>query len=123
MTELVEGQNYTAVKKFSGTSAKGDWEFVAISDKRGKNEIAIFTRNRPCGVEQNQKFNLKTIHSVKWGFKKDKNDRWQPHCSIEATIEPITSEFDTDITGAGDVNWSEMAAGDDPWADLADIPL
>ena len=125
MTELTVGQNYTAKKVIRGASAKGDWEMIAVRDYRDKNEIAIWARNRPSGVVEGQQFNVVAIHQVKWGFRKDKSERWQPSCTCEATVKPIVSEFDTDITGQGGVNWEELKAseGDDPWADIADLPL
>lgn len=124
MTQIEVGKNYTAKKAIRGASGKGEWELLAVQDNRGKNEIAVWVRNRPSGVKEGQKFNVKAIHDVKWGFRRDKSDRWQPSCSIEATVEPIVSEYDTDITGAGEVDWKAMEAnGEDPWADIADFPL
>ena len=124
MTQIEAGKNYTAKKALHGSSSKGEWEMLAVQDNRGKNEIAVWVRNKPSGVKEGQKFHIETIHDVKWGFRKDKNQRWQPSCSIEASVEPIESEFDTGLAGQGvDVDWEEMKNEGDPWADIDYLPV
>lgn len=124
MATMVEkGMNYTAQRVRSGSSPKGQWELISVVDNRGKNPITVYVRNMPCGVVEGQKFNVEELFSVKYGFKKDKFEKWQPSISCEATVHPIASEYDTEILGQGDVNWTELQAGDDPWADIAELPM
>ena len=124
MTELEVGQVYTARLVRSGSSPRGQWEVITVSDKRQKCDVAIFPRNIPTGVIEGGQFKLVEILKMKNGFRKDKNDRWQPSVTCDAILEPIESEFDTGLTGVDDVNWDDLAAaGDDPWADIAELPM
>ena len=122
MTELVAGQVYTARLVRGGTSTRGAWEIITVSDKKQKNDVAIFTRNCPSGVVEGGQFKLETICSLKNGMRKDKTDHWQHNVSCECIVSPIASEFDTGLAGGGDVDWSELQ-GDDPWADIAELPM
>lgn len=123
MTELVAGQVYTARLVRSGVSQRGAWEIVTVSDKKQKNDVAIFPRNIPTGVVEGGQFKLEQILSIKNGMRKDKTDHWQHNVSCEAVITPIASEFDTGLAGGGDVDWSDLTDTGDPWADISELPV
>lgn len=123
MTVIEAGKNYVAKKQRIGTSSRGDWELIAVADGRDRNEIQIYANNRPSGVKEGQQFNVERIVQVRWGWRRDRNEKWQPTCSIDAIVHPIESEFDTGLTGQSDINWEEMKDADDPWADIADLPM
>ena len=84
---------------------------MAVTDNVDRNEIPIFVRNNPIDLKDGQEFIIQEIHSLKWGYKKNNNDRWNPKCSIEATLQPIASEFD-------DMGIEDGEAASDPWKDI-----
>lgn len=115
MNKVEAGNIYTAAKQRSGETQRGAWELIAVTNERGKEEVTIFTRNIPSGVVEGQQFLVKEIHSATFRFRKDQNERWQPNISIEATVQPITSEFGEDSSSP----WDSINAtdGDLPWDD------
>ena len=119
MTSVRQGGNCTAKRCRSGVSSKGPWELITFSDNNGRNEITIWVKNSPSGVTEGQQFHIDDIIEVKFGMKKNNNDRWQPQCSIDATVSAIASEFDDGLAGTGDVNWSELQGAEDPWANIS----
>lgn len=118
MTSVRQGGNFTAKRCRSGVSSRGAWELITFSDNNGRNEITIWVMNTPSGVKEGQQFHIDDIIEVKFGMKKNTNDRWQPQCSIDAVVTAIESEFDAGMSGAGDVNWQELGEADDPWANI-----
>ena len=124
MTELVKGEVYTAHLVRNGTSSRGAWEMITVTDERHKNDVVIFPRNCPSGVKEGKKFNLVEIVQIRNGMRKDKNDKWQHNVTCEAIVQPIESEFDTGLAGQSDVPWDEMASdAGNPWDDLEGLPL
>lgn len=133
MTELQEGKVYTALRVRSGANdAHGHWELIAVRDSKGKNEVTIYTRNIPSGVKEGQKFNLERIHRLKFGYKQDRDNRWQPQVTIDGTVKPIESEYDAyygDEPGVKQSEknpWDDVKVDDDlPWNDMAadELPL
>ena len=117
MNELIVGQKYRAKRVRSGSSTRGYWQLVAVTDKVDRNEIAIFVRNNPIDLKDGQEFVLQELHSLKWGMKKNNNERWVPKCSVEATLQPIVSEFD-DMGVDGDDTMADPWKGIDITADI-----
>ena len=120
MVQIDVGQNYRAARKRSGTSARGDWELLRVTDKGGKQAITIWVTNQPCNVNEGDMFRVESIEEVKFGFRKDGGGFWKPDVNVNATVSKIESEFDN-MDGVGE--WPEGKAPEDPWAGLEDFPV
>ena len=124
MMHLEAGNVYTARMVRNGTSQRGAWEMITVSDKKQNNDITIFPRNIPTGIVEGSQFKLEEICSLKNGMRQTKEGKWLHNVTCEAIVSKIESEFDTGLAGQGGINWDEMAAaGDDPWADIAELPV
>lgn len=118
MVQIEAGKNYTAVRKRSGTSQRGDWELLRVVDKGGKQNITVWVTNRPCNVNEGGMFRVESIDSVRFGFKKNSFGQWKPDVAIDAKVSPIESDFDK-MDGVSE--WPQ-GVPEDPWAGLEDFP-
>lgn len=118
MIKIEKGEIYRAVRARSGDGDKGPWELVAVADERNeKRTITIFVSNAITNIHEGQRFKVKEIVNVKYGWKQDRTGNWRPDTTISAVIEPIASElgtFDGDDMG-----------GPSPWdsEDWGQLPL
>lgn len=110
MLKVEKGGVYRAARVRSGSGERGDWELVAIADEQNdKRKLTVFASNAPCGCVEGQQVKIVEITSVKVGWKKDQNGQWKPETTVEAVLNPITSEIDG-FEGMDDV-------GSTPWGD------
>lgn len=96
MNILEVGQSYTANRAKSGSSSRGDWEFVSVVNERGKEEVTIWVDNTPSGVTEGGKF--KIVEVTKFGVtnRKDKDGNWRQEPSFTCKILAEKFEdFDT----------------------------
>ncbi len=110
MTFLELNTPYAAYKHREGESNRGRWELISVVDPNRKNEITIFTDNIPCGVAEGTQFRITKFTSVRYGFKKDKNDKWQPQVTVNATVAPVHSEFE-ELDTSEPMPWGELDDG------------
>lgn len=91
MNRIEAGKVYTAARQRTGSTERGSWELLAVTDERGNNEIAVFVANRPSKVAEGGKFRIEKINSVSYGNKKDQSGNWRASISIDAVVTPVQS--------------------------------
>lgn len=128
MVSVSKGKRLHGKDFRSGTSARGPWEMVHVTDEKGQNEVTIWFNNVPSGMTASGgDFVVKEILEVKNGKRKSKTtDKWFPSVDFEIIAEvcqPDTT-FD-DAVAAGDVTFEDVGggfsvatAGTDPWAEV-----
>lgn len=89
MITIKEGGVYKASKIMSGSTEKGDWELISVTDESGKNSVSLFAKNIPSGVSEGQNFRVERICSVTSKNKQDKNGVWRTNVSVDADIAQV----------------------------------
>lgn len=118
MLKIEKDGVYRAIRVRSGEAERGPWELVAIADdKNPKRTMTIFAANAPCGCIENQEFKIKEIVSLKYGWKRDKDQQWKPETTVEAVLEPIASEIDG-FDGMDDIGSTPWDSAGDDWDKL-----
>ena len=84
-----KGESYTAVRKRSGSSDKGDWELLSVTDTNGRNTIAVFVTNIPSGVNETERFRVDEIESVSMKRRKSDSGAWYTEVSVSASVTPV----------------------------------
>ena len=139
MVKLDLMTGYKAERARSGDSSRGAWELIVVKENgRAKKEITIWVNNKPSGVTEGSMFRITRITSIKYGARRDSNNNWRDDVSVEADVEPMTY---TDRSGGfeelddmGDCPFtmdddpfansgSAFGGGEDPFADMDQLPL
>ena len=64
---------------------------LVTQDDGGHCDIAVFTTNHPCGVEEGGAFRIDRILSVSYGNRKDSAGDWRASISVNAAVSPIAA--------------------------------
>lgn len=91
---------YTAARKISGSSDKGDWVLLKVLDENGRNGISLFARNLPCEINEGEPFKVEKIYSVSSKNKQDKNGVWRTDVSVDADVIPAETRPGTSFEKA-----------------------
>ena len=125
MNRLSVGNIYTASFAFSGSSSKGPYEIIRVTDDRGKDDITIFVNPSciPTNIMKGDRFRLNKVTEVAhywrkgqvWNKeKKQREEGWEERFDINADVKKLENDLP-------ELNASEF--GDDdlggalPWED------
>ena len=91
MNKIAEGEVYFAVRVSSGTGKGKPWQMAVVADSGGNNQISVFFDNQPQPIGDGDKFEIRQINSVQFGFLLDKQGNWRPNCSVNAIVAKVVS--------------------------------
>lgn len=128
MVSITKGKRLFGKDFRSGTSARGPWEMVHVTDEKGQNEVTVWFNNCPTGMTApGGAFIVKDIIEVKNGKRKSKTtDKWFQSVDFEIVAEicPPDTSFD-DAVASGDVTFEDVGGGftvatveSDPWSEV-----
>ena len=95
MIKIKVGDVYKAHRVRTGTSAKGDWELVAVrAEGKERREVTLFIDNIPSGLKEGDTFRVRYIESFTVNAQKDQRGEW--------TKDKMSGEVNIDIVEKAD---------------------